>query len=415
MRHWPHTLAACLACGLAASCRTAPPTAAPPAPRAAAPSPRDDSRPEWVQHPKGADSLYAYAVGEASGKPTAEEARDAAFRNAVERLRAQMLADAGEAGDGVRRAAGSLALSDVEVMPDCVWRGADSGGHACAVQVKWPAEERQKTMEQIRLGRTLDAAWADANGAYRRGEFPAAIDGCSRVLKDYSHALACSFPVESVQVLKGMAHESLNQFSEALAEYDSAAAATAPASREIAADAQKKRDILRARWTPPRFWPMRERWRGEKVALLCAIRDEQGVRAFPLLACALRRDCDAARLECTDIGAPADAGAAAAVLDHGEYDAARRSALAVGAGILLAVLFDIDPARRGATEDVAGVAMPVLDSTVKFVVLPTGAAAPLYSGSFKESAGRAPESRLADRAEAILVQKYLAPGCPGLK
>ena len=59
-----------------------------------------------------------------------------------------------------------------------------------------------------------------------------------------------------------------------------------------------------------------------------------------------------------------------------------------------------------------GVTLPAMDSMVRFFVVRVEDGKIVYNGQFKETAGALAESRLADRATAIMITKYLAQNCP---
>jgi hypothetical protein len=82
--------------------------------------------------------------------------------------------------------------------------------------------------------------------------------------------------------------------------------------------------------------------------------------------------------------------------------------------MILAVMLATDPAKRGQTKEVMGVAMPVVDSEVSFLVIDVEGSAVLYGDRFSEITGTRSDSQCAERVASLLVEKYLIPKCPAL-
>ena len=86
-----------------------------------------------------------------------------------------------------------------------------------------------------------------------------------------------------------------------------------------------------------------------------------------------------------------------------------------GAGVVLAVLYDVNPALRNKTEDIGGVVLPVPDARVVFLVVRTDSGKVIHRGQFKAVTDGKGESRLAPYAATVLITKYLVPSCPAVK
>jgi hypothetical protein len=177
--------------------------------------------------------------------------------------------------------------------------------------------------------------------------------------------------------------------------------------------AKEKRDGILGEWQPPRFWPMRDRWNGQKVALLCAIREGGEPRPFPELTHVLVKDCTDARLEYTDITTQLNSRQIAALFERNQFDVLPSATTRQDNGILLAILYDIDPNRKGTKEELAGVLVPAIDSRVRVIVLTEGAI--FYAAEFKDVAGGSSQANIAERSANVLVRKYLVPECPALE
>ncbi len=101
----------------------------------------DPERPEWIAQPKSSDMMYLYVVGHAAGQSSESDAQEAAFRNALQKIAAQI-----EMPDGqplppsrIRRA---------EVVPGCQYVEEKSSKFSAWVQVSWPTDEKKKLQEQ---------------------------------------------------------------------------------------------------------------------------------------------------------------------------------------------------------------------------------------------------------------------------
>ncbi|MBM4148986.1 MAG: hypothetical protein FJ224_08070 [Lentisphaerae bacterium] len=270
------------------------------------------------------------------------------------------------------------------------------------------ARTRMDDLLKLQRGAEISARWAEAVRCEQQGALREATEHLKALLKEYDAGLGLSFNLADVQLKLGDLYAEQKDFLEARRCYD-AVRKSAPSRT---ADAARRLARLPA---PPRLWPLNDRWGGGKVALLCSIRDENGSRAFGALAGRLTKDCGEARIPVLDISSSVPGAEAAAAFDNRAFTPAVDLARRQGAGVLLAVLFDIDPARRGKTEVHFGEAMPAVDSRVRFFVLKTADGSVLYTDQFKEIAGTSTSDRLAERAATIMVNNYLVPKCPAVK
>lgn len=104
---------------------------------------RDEERPEWIAQPKGSDLMYLYVVGHAAGRPSETDAQDAAYRNALQKIAAQI-----PTPDG--KPVPPTSIQRAEVVPGCRYvEEAASGKYEAWVQVSWPAAEKQRLMSDI--------------------------------------------------------------------------------------------------------------------------------------------------------------------------------------------------------------------------------------------------------------------------
>lgn len=381
---------ACLLGAAASSCKSPPPS----------------DRPRWVGEPKSDDSIYLYRVGHAACQPSADAAREAAFQDAVGQILRLFALPEDEDGDAAASARRFVA-GKADLVPGCVWIETDGGRSEGWVQVSWPLAEKQRLTARLALGEELARRWAQAQEALRKGRAEEAKTMLDDILARKDQALFLPFDQDAVKLLLGDIHRERREMVEARACYESVINTSAsPAARKTAVEK------VRLLPDPPRFWPMRDRWGGRKIALLCAIRDGRECRRFLDLTNLLTRDCGEARLPSVDIAGALDAAGMAAFFDRMDFAAAREAAGKAAAGLIFGVLYDTDPAKRGAKQVNLGVEVPVPDSVVRFFLVRAGDGKLLYNGQFREIAGANPEPRLADHAAAILIAKYLVPHCP---
>ena len=96
------------------------------------------NKPPWISEPKGNDSVYVYAVGNALNRPSSSAAREAAHQDALRQLAAQVAPDTNPGR-----------LRGVEILPGCVYYDEHDDRFDCWVQVSWPVAEKNKLIEQV--------------------------------------------------------------------------------------------------------------------------------------------------------------------------------------------------------------------------------------------------------------------------
>lgn len=363
-------------------------------------------RPEWIAQPKTDDSLYLYRVGHAVDQPSAGAARDAAFQDAVRQV-AGIFIPVIRGNPSVTQVVAAVSLRSVDILPGCAHTESTAEGYDGWVQVSYPLAEKQKIIRRIEQGEKADQLWADAQSEVNQGRYEPAQKLLKQIIEGRDQELFMKADMDEVRLVLGDTYREQNNVLDARRWYESVL-------RTTASDQWKTRatEVLRHLPDPPRFWPLQDRWNGRKAALLCAIRDDKPCRRFLDLANVLTKDCGEARLGSVDIAQGLDENNLAACFDKMNFAAACQAASAQQAGVVLAVLFDIDPHKRGATTQMYGVTLPAMDSMVRFFVVRVEDGKIVYNGQFKETAGALAESRLADRAAAIMITKYLVPQCP---
>lgn len=376
--------------------------------------------PAWIDHPKSDDSVFLYRVGRSEGQSDKAAAQQEAYRNALSVIVGEMLARAGVEESLRPELVGNLPVQNAEIVPGAVYVETNQAGLVCWVQVSYPLvekaklleriePEKQKVLERVAFDQRIVALFAEARAFHSRGEHESARTNLQTVIQNYARLRAPSFDLQEAQVLLGDTYGAQKDFLAARQCYDGVVQDSS--STQWKATASTK---LRALPKAPRAWPLNDRWQGRKVALLCAVRDVGQVpRAFAALGTVLGRDCRESRLECVDLGT-IKADELAALFSQRSVTVVGEAAKRKGAGVVLAVLITVDPSKRGQTQETMGVAMPVADSEVAFLVVDVKGATVCYGDRFNEVAGNRSETRLAERVASILVEKYLVPKCPAL-
>lgn len=380
-----------------------------------------DGPPAWTDHPKSDDSIFLYRVGFAEGKPDKGAAQQAAYQNALSVIVNEMLARAGVEEALRPEVAANLPVRNAEIVPGAVYTQTKPAGVACWVQVSYPLAEKGKLLEQIEpqkkialertaFDRGIVARLAEARSAHARGEYESALTNLQAVIQNYHRLRVPPFALQEAQILQGDAYGGRKDFLAARQCYEEVAL-NAPAARWKEEAEARLRTLPKA----PRAWPLHDRLKGRKVALLCAVRDVgQAPRPFAPLGGALEKDIRDARLDSVDVTGEVKPDGIAALFDQRAPAAVGEAAKRKGAGVVLAVLLTTDPAKRGKTQDMMGVAMPVADSEIAFLVVDVNGATVCYGDRFSEVTGSRSEARLAERVASILMEKHLVPKCPAL-
>lgn len=367
-------------------------------------------RPEWIANPKSDDSLCLYRVGHASGTATEAEARTRAYEDALAKISLSIRSEVKVAGSAAQ-VTSALEIRGAEIMSGCEYFEPGGGRWDGWVQVSYPLAEKQKILDRLKLGETLNALWASAKTAFHQSRFEQAKQDLLKIVADYEKALYAAFPVQEAQILLGDVFLEQKDFLQARQWYESAA--KSDVNREAKERAEAKIKSLPA---PPRAWPLHDRFGGRKVGLVCCVREGGAWKNAGDLAGILAGECREARLESADITGLLSAGDRAAFFNTRKPEAVIAAAGREGAGVVLTVFMDIDPKKRGTTEKLYDVETPAIDTRVYFQVLAVGGKTPVaYDGSFKEIAGTLSEASLARHAATILVQNYLVPKCPVVK
>ncbi len=97
-------------------------------------------RPDWIASPKSSDSMYVYVVGHAAGQAGEADARDAATRDARQKLAGQIDSDT---------PVPAAKIHGAEVVPGCVYTEVTSKGIECWVQMSYSIAEKKKLAAKL--------------------------------------------------------------------------------------------------------------------------------------------------------------------------------------------------------------------------------------------------------------------------
>jgi hypothetical protein len=424
--------------------------------------------PSWVEQPKREDSVCLYALGHATRASSESAARNAAYQDGIAQFSQMVLTKSGV--DGVAASSGvELEWRGVEMVAGGVSAQRRVGGWEAYILVSWPRADHDRMVARLNLGTRLNGLWAESGAAAAARQWELAIGKIEVILREFHDPLDVRFSLEEarreLESLKNVKRGAeLNQWwaqaqsdfqggrlAEARIMLDKLLAAVPFPSAggpsldmvkllagelcerqtdlggarrwygvlaESAADPgvrQLARIRLEALPPPPRFWPMNERWGGVKVALVCVIREGGVCRQFPALAQILQKDCLEARMTVIDESSSLRSEAVGMLFGSGDSSQVVQDLRQRGAGVILAVQYDIDPALKNKVEDVGGVAMPLPDAHVGFVVIRADTGKIIHRGLFKAITDGKGESRLAPYAATVLITKYLVPSCPTVK
>ncbi|MEI7436480.1 MAG: tetratricopeptide repeat protein [bacterium] len=383
---------ALLGCLALASCQNLPPS----------------NQPLWIAQPKTDDSLYLYRVGHAMNQPSSEAARDAAFQEAMKQMAAVFPSRIAEDGSSIPVDTG-LVLKNVEIIPDCVSIYPDGSVYEAWVQVSYPISEKLKVLRQIEAGDKLNAGWAEARTLARQGKYCETQKILTNVFAQMDQALFVKVDMDEANILLGDTYREQKDALEARRAFEQVVATTTSDKwKQLAAEK------LQQLPDPPRFWPMQDRWNHQSVGLLCAIRDGKECRRFGDLCGVLAKDCREAKIACRDFSENFDPATSAAAFDRRDFQAVCKEAQARDAQLILAVLYDIDPAKQGKSSDNFGMAVPTIDALVRYFIVRASDGKIMFDGQIKDVTGGRPESSLAERTAMILITRYLVPNCPAI-
>jgi len=269
----------------------------------------------------------------------------------------------------------------------------DSGGLK-TVEVKIDREER---------GARLSALWAQVPGLEARGEFQEALETVKRIQGEAAQADGLKFGLDEVDMKGADLLAGLGKANEARGFYEALMERTPSRAAEIRARLAKLPPA-------PRAWPLKARWKGGPVALLCAVRENGAIRPFSELTGKLAAEFAQAELRTIDVSGSMTAGALDGMFGSGDPGGAAMAAETSDAKVFLAVLYDIGPAPKPGGYD-------MIDTRVRFwVYRPDGTT--LYADQFKAVSAGSAAARWAEYTVGVLLDprpgKYLIPKASSL-
>ena len=360
------------------------------------------ARPLWISHPKSDDSAFLYRIGQATGLPSAEAAKTAAYLNALEGLAREMLTTLEIEGDTtVIRS--HMTFQGVEIMAHAVHIEEGPGGFACWMQVSYPRSERSKVMDEIAAARQQDQAWERAQAAFVRGDFGTAQLELTGILNQTGSLAYVRFSLDAAKKMLGDTYREQKNYLEARHWYENLEAFAEDGTLRGSA-----RQALSTLPEPPMMWPMRDRWAGRKVGLICGLRDGAGLRSFDAMTRMLRRECQQAQLTAVDLGRGLEPMDLEDVLDVEILSALAPDRETQQIGVILAILYDVDPAKSASSDH------PVIDTVVRYFIADGLTGQIVDRNQFKEMTGTQSADRMAARSVEILIRRYLVPGSPAL-
>jgi hypothetical protein len=364
--------------------------------------------PLWVTQPKSPDSVYAYVIGSSRQQPSMEPAKEQAFHDALVNVFKAIMAGVTLAADESEYLA-AAEIKGAEMIPDCLHFETTEQGIDCWIQVSYPLAERARILGQYEAGKPLRAMWESARIAYAKGDFQAARSNSVEVISRRTAEMLIPFAMDDVKMLAADASMQQKDFLEARRWYESLAKLSGKeAVRE------KASVMIGSLPQAPRFWPMNDRFGGQKVALVCGIREGKGCEAFGDLTGIMSSECREAGLPFADISNQLGPEAMGKLFDQRDLTGAVKAAIDQQAGVILALLMDVDPEKRALARSGASAENVSVDTLMKYMVISVSEGVCIYDGSIKEIAGSTSDAAVAAHAVAVLIQKYLVPKCPAV-
>ena len=364
-------------------------------------APPTPPRPLWIANPKSDDSAFIYRIGQASAQPSPETARAAAFQNALETLAREILTTLEIEGDQAALSA-RVKIQGAEILSQAVHVEQTPQGYSCWVQVAYPRSERNKVVEDIANGRELDSQWDAAQAAFARGDFHAAEEGLRGILEKPGSREYISFDLDAAKKMLADSYRAQKNYLEARHWYDN----LAQLSESGAVRSQAQEEIA-ALPPPPIMWALKDRWKGRSVGLVCARRSGGAYEAFGALARVLRQESQQAEVKSADLTGKLDPAALAELFEVEDLSVLDPALQESGSGVVLAVLYDVDPAKSAEPG--------AIDTVVQYLVMDAARHQVVDRGQFKEMTGTQSADRMAVRCADILVRRYLAPRTPALE
>jgi hypothetical protein len=108
--------------------------------------------PPWTVSPKQADSIYFYVVGSARDQKTPQEAREAAYQDALRQISRTIVNEAGVGAKALSAAGILVPMEGAEALPDCTFIEKTPDGFNGYVQVSFPIVQKRKIIARLKGG-----------------------------------------------------------------------------------------------------------------------------------------------------------------------------------------------------------------------------------------------------------------------
>ncbi len=269
----------------------------------------------------------------------------------------------------------------------------DSGGLK-TLAVKIDREER---------GARLSGLWERVSGLERSGDAQEALALAKQIQAEAAQADGLRFSLEELDLKAADLLAGLGRANEARSLYEALA---------------EKNPIRQVDWESrlaklppaPKAWPLKARWKGGPVALICGVRENGAIRPFPELAGKLAGEFSKAEMLSVDLCGRMDSTQLAAFFERGETGGLSKAAEAADARVILTVLYDVGPVPPADS-------LNIVDTRVRFSVRRSNGA-PAYEDQFKAVSEGLTPSRWAENTTGTLLDnrpdKYLIPKAPPL-
>lgn len=362
------------------------------------------ARPRWIELGKSDDSVFCYRVGHVENQPDPAQARQAAYRNALESLAGELALRAGLPEEDRAEAISLIRMPGAELVSEAVHYEAPG---SCWVMARIPLADRKAAldgMDQVRSkliesaakGATLNAAWERVRSLAAQGQSDSALNEAKELLAAMPEARKLKMNTDDVQLFIGNLHAQRGANLEARRVFDSLMATSSNAA--IRAEVARK---VAALPPPPLAWPLKARMGERRIAIACwQKKGDAAPVSFSFLTEKIMQTLREIELDVVALPFAAD-----------EMDEPTRQALAgqadkAGAAFVLALEVSVDPALIGKTTDVSGFPMPAMDTQVDIALLLKDGTIH-YRDTLRDMTAGQINSKTADRIALLVIKNYL--------
>lgn len=358
--------------------------------------------PAWWNDPIKDDAVNCYFPASGVSVVSSDEALQQAQSNALELIAFRL--GGGQASTALHR----YLLANIRNWNLHATEEKLKGrSHHVWIIVKYPQEEMQSLRARIALGAKLNDLWGEAKTALSKRDCGAAIAILRVILADYQKAINVCFSGEELKVCLGDACRDSKDFLNARIYYEDVLRGSGVGRWQ-----SKAREGINSLPEHPRFWELSNRWGHGGVALLCLTRKGDGVNGFDALTTVLTKDCRDCTVRCVDMSRVLVSRDALTVFDRSNPFPHAEVAINSGAGVLLAVLIDVDSLKIDAKNKKL-IGADATDAMAYYTAVRLSDGSSLVSGSFPLITWNRPDTTIAQFVSAILIRN-LVDDCPAL-